>query len=144
MIVLDCSAVLTLCFEDEEYAEKLLQYFSENKATAPEIWPLEICNSLLTAVNRKRLVKAEANHFFDLISALPVKIIAAYKSLDSYASVYELAGKYKLSAYDASYLSLAMDKALPLATLDRKLIDAAELAGVEIFPEPWTNITMRV
>ena len=59
MIVLDCSAVLTLCFEDEEYAEKLLQYFSDNTATAPKIWPL--------------------------------------------------------------------------ATLDRKLIDAAELAGVEIF-----------
>ena len=73
MIVLDCSAVLTLCFEDEDeqYAEKLLQYFSKSKATAPEIWPLEICNSLLTAVKRKRLVKAEANHFLNLISALP-------------------------------------------------------------------------
>ena len=135
MLVIDCSAVLTLCFEgeDELYAEKLLHYFIDNTATAPEIWPLEVCNSLLTATKRKRLVKAEANHFFYLVSALPVSISTAYKSLDSYASVYELAGKYQLSAYDASYLALAMDKALSLATLDQKLIDAAKSAGVEVF-----------
>ena len=135
MIVLDCSAVLTLCFEDEngEYAEHLLEYFVDGSAAAPEIWPLEVCNSLLTSVRRERLAKAEANHFFHLVSALPVEISAAFKSLSNYASMYEIADKYQLSAYDASYLALAMDKDLPLATLDSKLIQAAEATGVKIY-----------
>jgi predicted nucleic acid-binding protein len=135
MLVIDCSATLALCFEgeDDQYAEKLMQYFIDNTATAPEIWPLEVCNSLLTAITRRRLAKAEANRFFYLVSSLPISIVTAHKSLNSYASVYELAGKYQLSAYDASYLALAMDKALPLATLDLKLIHAATSAGVKVF-----------
>jgi len=135
LIVLDCSAVLTLCFEDEDeqYAENLLNYFIDKKAMAPEIWPLEVCNSLLTAIKRKRLVKAEANHFLYLVSVLPVDIVTEYKKLRDYSSVYELAESCKLSAYDASYLSLAMDRSIPLATKDSKLIEAAGEAGVQIF-----------
>ncbi len=42
MIVLDCSAVLVMCFEDEDerYAERLFDYFVDATAIAPEIWPL--------------------------------------------------------------------------------------------------------
>jgi predicted nucleic acid-binding protein len=132
---MDCSAVLALCFEDEggEYAEKLLEFHIDGTAIAPEIWPLEVSNSLLTAVKRKRLAKAEANHFFRLVASLPIEIVAGNRALDSYISLFELASLYNLSSYDASYLALAMDRGFPLATLDQKLIDAADSAGVEIF-----------
>lgn len=132
---MDCSAVLALCFEDEsgEYAEKLLEFYINGAAIAPEIWPLEVSNSLLTAVKRKRLTKAEANHFFHLVAALPIEIVAGNRALDSYISLFELAGLYNLSSHNASYLSLAMDRGFSLATLDQKLIDAADSAGVEIF-----------
>ena len=135
MFVMDCSAVLALCFEDEdgEYAEKLLEYYIDGAAIAPEIWPVEVSNSLLNAVKRKRLTKAEANHFFHLVASLPIEIVAGNRALDSYISLYELACLYNLSSYDASYLSLAMDKGYSLATLDQKLIDAAASAGVGIF-----------
>ena len=135
MIVIDCSAVLTMCFEDEhdEYAEKLFEFFADRTAIAPEIWPLDVSNSLLTSVKRNRLAKAEANHFFYLVSALPVEISAAGTSLERYAKVFELAGEYRLSSYDAAYLALAMDRGLPLATLDRDLIAAAEAAGTSLF-----------
>jgi predicted nucleic acid-binding protein len=44
-----------------------------------------------------------------------------------------LARRYKLSAYDAAYLELAMREALPLATLDADLEKAAKKAGVKRF-----------
>jgi len=40
---------------------------------------------------------------------------------------------YRLSAYDASYLELAIRRGLPLATLDQRLRDAAMAAGVQSF-----------
>lgn len=45
----------------------------------------------------------------------------------------KLAGRYRLSAYDAAYLELAMRSGLPLATLDADLAKAATTAGVPIF-----------
>ena len=132
--MLDCSAILALCFEDEdeEYAEYLLDYFTDGTAISPEIWPLEISNVLLAAVRRKRLVKAEANHFFHLLSSLPVDIIAGHSTLERYGALCELAGEHHLSAYDASYLALALERDLPLATLDRQLIEVATSVGVGI------------
>jgi predicted nucleic acid-binding protein len=39
---------------------------------------------------------------------------------------------YELTAYDATYLELAMRLNLPLATLDLKLLSAARQAGVSL------------
>lgn len=44
-----------------------------------------------------------------------------------------LARTYKLSAYDASYLELAMRLSLPIATLDTDLQKAAKKVGVVRF-----------
>ena len=124
-----------MCFEDEDdqYADKLFDYFTEHKAIVQEIWPLEVCNSLLTAVKRSRLVKAEANHFFRLISALPIDVAESGSTLENYETLFELAGAYGLSSYDASYLALAIAQGLSLATLDRQLISAAAKCGTSVF-----------
>jgi predicted nucleic acid-binding protein len=39
---------------------------------------------------------------------------------------------HRVSAYDASYLELAMRRGLPLATQDEKLISAAANTGIHI------------
>ncbi len=44
-----------------------------------------------------------------------------------------LARRYKLSAYDAAYLELALRDGLPLARLDGDLMKAANKAGVPHF-----------
>lgn len=46
----------------------------------------------------------------------------------------KLAETHKLTAYDAAYLELAIRLDLPLATSDRSLIFAAEVAGVQVLP----------
>jgi predicted nucleic acid-binding protein len=44
-----------------------------------------------------------------------------------------LARAYRLSAYDAAYLELALRRGLPLATIDDRLRAAASAAGVPAF-----------
>jgi predicted nucleic acid-binding protein len=52
-----------------------------------------------------------------------------------FETVLDLAREQGLSSYDASYLDLAMQTGLPLATLDRALQDAAKRCDVTIFQE---------
>ena len=49
-------------------------------------------------------------------------------------TVFHLARLYNLTMYDAMYLELALRHGLPLATLDRRLAQAASDAGVETLP----------
>jgi predicted nucleic acid-binding protein len=51
----------------------------------------------------------------------------------AFSSTLNLARRYKLSSYDASYLELALRQGVALATLDTDLRKAAKKAGVEIF-----------
>jgi len=44
----------------------------------------------------------------------------------------DLARQFRLSAYDAAYLELALREQLPLATLDDALQNAAREAGVAL------------
>ena len=55
---------------------------------------------------------------------------AHLRSLDD---ILNLARRYGLSSYDASYLELALRENLPLATLDEDLIKSAEKAGIKIY-----------
>ncbi len=50
-----------------------------------------------------------------------------------FKEIYYLGGKHQLSTYDASYLDLAMRDNLPLATLDKKLAQASQNAGVPVY-----------
>ena len=50
--------------------------------------------------------------------------------------VLDLGRMHKLTAYDATYLELAMRRAATLATFDRKLADAARAAGGRVFGDP--------
>ena len=51
----------------------------------------------------------------------------------SYDELVPMAIRYDLSVYDAAYLDLALRESLPLATLDKAFIRAAQSAGVALF-----------
>jgi predicted nucleic acid-binding protein len=52
--------------------------------------------------------------------------------LHMFVSVPVLVGQYKLTAYDASYLELAIRHKLPIAASDNPLARAARAAGVNV------------
>jgi predicted nucleic acid-binding protein len=62
-----------------------------------------------------------------------MKIVVDIESADRVLTdVYRLATLHRLTAYDASYLELALRRKLPVATLDAGLRNACGAAGVAV------------
>lgn len=133
LFVVDNSVVMSWCFNDEtnRYADAVLDKLSESEAIVPSVWPLEVVNVLLVAERRKRLKQVDSIRFITLLSQLPIAVeheAPAQMMKDLLAS--GRAGN--LSSYDASYLDLAMRKDCPIATLDKKLMEAAQKVDVKL------------
>jgi predicted nucleic acid-binding protein len=122
---------LSWCFEDESdaLAELVLDSLKESEALAPSIWFLEVVNGLLAAERKKRISSVRVDECLVLLESLPVVMAVRADS----AVVMRLARETGLSAYDASYLEIAIRHALPLATKDRALRLAAGRVGVASF-----------
>jgi predicted nucleic acid-binding protein len=132
-LVLDNSVVMSWCFRDEAnpYADAILDRLSTATALVPSVWPLEVVNVLLVAERRNRISTAAGVRFLSLLTQLP--IIVEYEPAERMMKdLLNLARANRLSSYDASYLALAMQKGIPLATLDHKLITAAKNVDVKI------------
>ncbi len=132
--VVDCSVTMAWCFADEldEYADTVLQAMSNNQATVPALWPLEVANTLLHGERRRRLTVAASQRFLGLLEALPIEIDRETAARAT-GSTLAVAREYGLTVYDAAYLELSMREGLSLATRDRKMRTAVKAAGVKLF-----------
>lgn len=130
--VLDCSLTMSWCFEDETspYSERVLEALIEQEALVPPLWPLEVSNVLAIAERKNRLLPAQSLRFIELLQSLPISIELETRPI---VEILALARELRLSAYDASYLDLALRTGLPLATLDKGLLAAAARFGVARF-----------
>jgi predicted nucleic acid-binding protein len=132
--VLDASAALACCFEDEAtpFSDRLTaQMEAGEEAIVPSHWPVEFLSALQQGRRRKRIDEAgllDSLRFFASfrISIEPPIPVTALPSLRA------LCRKHDLSAYDAAYLGIAMRLMLPLATIDGRLIAASTLEGVAL------------
>jgi predicted nucleic acid-binding protein len=88
-------------------------------------------NGLAMAVRRKRIAFDDVLEFAELMSSLPIEIEPA-TTPDTWRSLLVLAKDTRLTIYDASYLQLARDRNVALATFDRELQSAAQAASVPL------------
>lgn len=114
---------------DESFDAYSLNWVTEKGAMVPSLWTLEVGNALLLAERRKRISSEQRHKALYILTELPINI-DAMTSHHAWLETMELAERYKLTLYDASYLELALRRSLPLATLDKALQKAATLAGV--------------
>lgn len=131
--VLDTSVTMAWCFSDEvtPSSEAVLDELRRTEAFVPSIWPLEVANVLLVAERRQRITMAQASAFAEQLAVLPISVHA--DSLpEALGPILATARSQQLSAYDASYLVLAMREGLPLATLDSRMRAAATQLGVSL------------
>ncbi len=131
--VVDNSVVMSWCFEDESeaYSDGILTALGERGALVPGVWPLEVANVLLVAQRKRRLTKADATRFMTLVRSLPISVVQETPGR-VLGEILALARETGLSAYDASYLDLAMREGLPLATLDKAMRKAAKQSHVPL------------
>ncbi|OGT41278.1 MAG: hypothetical protein A3F42_07310 [Gammaproteobacteria bacterium RIFCSPHIGHO2_12_FULL_37_34] len=132
--ILDCSITMAWCFEDEtsEYSEKILDALSENTAWVPALWSIEVANSLIVAERKKRISHIKAIAFKQHIDTFAIKI-DDYLLTKPIELLLDLAKETGLTAYDATYLELAIRKNLPIATLDVELKKSSQKMGLSLY-----------
>jgi predicted nucleic acid-binding protein len=97
-------------------------------------WAFEVASVLTVAERRGRINTAQQADFLERLRLLPV-MIEHRPAVWLGQRILPLARAYRLSAYDAAYLDLAIRDSLPLATLDGDLRTAALAAGVPLLTE---------
>ena len=132
-LVLDASATLAWVYPDE-ITSQIVAVFDQvilGGAIVPQLWKIEIANTLSSGVRRKRIDSAGRAAALADLDAMFVKVDP--ETCDhAWMETLALADKHKLTVYDATYLELAVRLSLPLATLDNDLRAAATAESVEL------------
>lgn len=132
MVVLDCSVAISWFMPDEnKIAEEVLGKVANYGAIVPSIWQLEVANVLLSAYKKNRITMEQSFDILNELKNLQISVEAII-SQSVYIEIMKLAQRFDLTSYDAAYLELACRYAIPLATFDKKLIEACEAAKVHV------------
>ncbi len=139
IFVLDAS--VTMCWllfdgkpAESAYALRVLNAMkrAQTRALVPVTWGLEVSNVIGKAETKGLLREAQSEAFLEMLRSVDIGADSATFS-KALSDTLQIARRYRLSAYDASYLELAMRSGLPLATLDQDLQKAANKVGVKRF-----------
>jgi predicted nucleic acid-binding protein len=135
--VLDNSITMRWLFkngrkQDLDYAFRLLAAMETSQALVPNLWHLEVVNVLVSAEEDGLLAEAESQTFLEHLRQMPIVTDPATAKA-AFDNTVHLARRYRLSAYDAAYLELAIREEVALATLDGELRKAVTKAGVQLF-----------
>ena len=133
-LVLDASVTLCWLFESQStpYTDGVLDRIALGwEALTSGVWPLEVANVLVVSERRALIKPAQSAAFVEVLRQLPIRAETAAPDR-VFREVLETSRRFRLSAYDASYLEVAMRSSLPLAAVDGPLRKAARAAGVSL------------
>ena len=135
--VLDNSVTMRWFFGDGKprelaYADKVLDAMKKASAIVPATWGLEVASVIARAEAKGLVTEARSAAFLEMLAGVDIEADTATFH-HALSDTLQLARRYQLSAYDASYLELALRQGIPLATLDEDLQKAAKKAGVKKF-----------
>ncbi len=127
--VVDCSVAVRWLLPDEAtpYTDAVFDLLNERDAIVPALFLSEFSNVFLKLARQRKLSPALALGAMQKFSALALEVDRATPEPER---LFTLADQYGLSAYDATYLELALRRGLPLACWDGGLKAAAEKAGL--------------
>ena len=127
----DASVAAAWLLPDEEapLADLALERLATETACVPVVFWYELRNLLLAAERRGRIDERYSDVSMARIRRLPVRCPGDPEDHHTLA----LARSHRLTAYDASYLALAIREGCPLVSLDRRLHDAAAAEGIAPF-----------
>ena len=129
--VLDASvaAAWVLPDKDAAIADVALDRLGTETAKVPGLFWHELHNLLLSAERRGRIDGGYADASMARLRRLSIVCPDQYDDRE----VMALARAHRLSAYEASYLALALREGCALASLDRRLNEAAAAEGMAMF-----------
>lgn len=134
--VLDASLVLAWALPDEDLdgrAEAVLAELARGDIMVPAHWRAEVGNGVLMAFRRGRLALGSIAPILAQAATLRL-VVDGVGAEDAWAGPMRISLASGLTLYDAIYLELAIRRALPLATLDAALREAARERSVPLLP----------
>jgi predicted nucleic acid-binding protein len=136
-LVIDASAALAWIFERADpgelaLADRLLNDLATRPVWVPSLWHLEVANALLTAERRGVVKEAQVIDYLQRISKLPI-LTDDVEVLHRQEAIMALGRQFHLTAYDASYLELALRTGSTLATFDARLATAMHQIGGRLY-----------
>jgi predicted nucleic acid-binding protein len=128
-MVLDASLALAYVMPDEDSpkARELVARIDEEPALAPTIWIYEISSALRMGQVRNRLSSEMADSVMTTLTELHIE----FEHPNGH-QLMNLSHQTGLTVYDASYIALCLKHELPLASLDRRLVQAARDLGIVV------------
>jgi len=135
LIVLDASMISAWLLGESSVAgdTHLDTILHDNPLEVPSHWPIEISNVLRTQRREGRLSIADFHLIMDRLDRLTVHVHPAI-DLDEIGPLAQFAVSHELTAYDASYVQLALHNGAPLATLDHAMRRAAAALNIALLP----------
>lgn len=129
--VLDASATMVLVMDDEPEGPvmPIVHALAAGDPLVPMLWDFEVASALMLARRTGRLDDEELARSMHTIGVMGCE---RDREPPDIALLIATADAHGLTAYDASYLALALRRGVPLATVDRALVRAAEECGVPL------------
>lgn len=133
MFVIDASAMLSWCFDDEKprNADTLMRRMVSDGMAAPAHFPLECTNILRVGERAKRITHQQTSAFIALVESLRIEIDGE-TTWRAWSETLELSRRTELTTYDASYLELAIRRQATLVSKDRALLKAARINNAPV------------
>lgn len=128
-LIVDASVVVAWFARNQasNYTDRIRRQVRNQRLHVPAVWPLEFANALWQLQRRKLLSAVQVDTIMDL--AEPLDIVVHGETVAPRRLV-AVARTHNLTAYDASYLDLAMTLRYPVACRDGPLKGALRAAGV--------------
>lgn len=135
--VVDCSVAARWLLPDEAtpYTDAVFELLNKKDAVVPALFLSEFSNVFLKLSRQRKLSSALASSAVQRFAALGLEVD---RHTPDPERIFTLAAQYGLSAYDATYLELALRRGLPLACWDGALRVAADRAGLFLVAESST------
>lgn len=133
--VLDASVALAWLVDRaiDPYATHVKQLLLRgSRAIVPSLWQLEVANGFVSAERRGILTPVETSEILENFEIVLGGSIDIRHESTPIRRAIATAREADLTAYDATYLELARDHGLPIATLDRRLAASARKANVPL------------
>lgn len=133
--VVDCSVAARWLLPDEatDYTDAVFDLLNEQDAVVPALFLSEFTNVFLKLSRQRKLAPELALGAIQRYAALGMQVD---RNTPDPERLFTLANHYGLSAYDATYLELALRRGVPLACWDGGLRSAADKAGLFLAATP--------
>jgi predicted nucleic acid-binding protein len=133
VIVVDASSTLAWLFAEQEPVDWLDRLLNGG-IVVPALWRLEVVNVVLKKERQRLISEEQGLCFIRALDALDVESVEPPKAR-TLEELMLFSRPHQLSAYDAVYLELALNRQAALLSLDSNLLAAARRLGVTLAEE---------